>query len=156
MRNVERHRRGFALFLAVLAVAAARPAFGAGKIEMFLPLNRDAYQTNETIPLAVVRTAGEAAVRAKRRFYTFMHAPTYRLSVAWQNVAYNQPTQPQFYMGAGMPTPPRPKIVFVGKQGPGLEGDLDLVGAGGEDSAGHAFGGRVGWSSARSYPGNPG
>ena len=60
MRNVERHGRGFALFLAVLAVAAARPAFGAGKIEMFLPLNRDAYQTNETIPLAIVRTAGEA------------------------------------------------------------------------------------------------
>jgi rhamnogalacturonan endolyase len=45
-----------------------------------------------------------------RRFYTFMHDPVYRLSVAWQNVAYNQPTQPGFYMGDGMAAPPRPAI----------------------------------------------
>ena len=45
-----------------------------------------------------------------RRFYTFMHDPIYRLSVAWQNVAYNQPTQPGFYMGDGMAAPPRPSI----------------------------------------------
>jgi rhamnogalacturonan endolyase len=32
------------------------------------------------------------------RFVTFMHDPVYRLSVAWQNVAYNQPTQTSFYM----------------------------------------------------------
>ena len=42
------------------------------------------------------------------RFVTLMHDPVYRLSVAWQNVAYNQPTQVGFYMGADMPTPPRP------------------------------------------------
>ncbi len=45
-----------------------------------------------------------------RRFYTFMHDPVYRLSVAWQNVAYNQPAQPGFYMGDSMPAPPRPSI----------------------------------------------
>jgi len=45
-----------------------------------------------------------------RRFYTFMHDPIYRLSVAWQNVAYNQPTQTGFYMGDGMAAPPRPLI----------------------------------------------
>ena len=45
-----------------------------------------------------------------RRFYTFMHDPIYRLSVAWQNVAYNQPAQPGFYMGDGMKAPPRPSI----------------------------------------------
>ncbi|HUU18540.1 MAG TPA: rhamnogalacturonan lyase [Sedimentisphaerales bacterium] len=45
-----------------------------------------------------------------RRFYTFMHDPMYRLSVAWQNVAYNQPAQPGFYMGDGMAAPPRPSI----------------------------------------------
>lgn len=44
------------------------------------------------------------------RFYTFMHDPIYRLSVAWQNVAYNQPTQTGFYMGDGMEAPPRPAI----------------------------------------------
>jgi rhamnogalacturonan endolyase len=45
-----------------------------------------------------------------RRFVTLMHDPVYRLSVAWQNVAYNQPTQVGFYMGADMPTPPRPEV----------------------------------------------
>lgn len=33
------------------------------------------------------------------RFHTFMHDPVYRISVATQNVAYNQPTQPGFYIG---------------------------------------------------------
>ena len=45
-----------------------------------------------------------------RRFYTFMHDPLYRLSVAWQNVAYNQPAQPGFYMGDDMSPPPRPSV----------------------------------------------
>jgi rhamnogalacturonan endolyase len=48
-----------------------------------------------------------------RRFYTFMHDPIYRLSVAWQNVAYNQPTQTGFYMGHGMMAPPRPSIKTI-------------------------------------------
>jgi rhamnogalacturonan endolyase len=44
------------------------------------------------------------------RLYTLMHDPQYRLSVAWQNVGYNQPTQPGFYLGAGMKRAPRPRI----------------------------------------------
>ena len=40
-----------------------------------------------------------------------MHDPIYRLSVAYQNVGYNQPTQTGFYLGDGMATPPRPAIV---------------------------------------------
>jgi len=47
------------------------------------------------------------------RIYTLMHDPVYRLSVAWQNVAYNQPTQPGFYLGVGMAQPPRPNITLV-------------------------------------------
>ena len=47
------------------------------------------------------------------RFYTLMHDPVYRLSVAWQNVAYNQPTQPGFYFGYDMQSPPRPNIILV-------------------------------------------
>ncbi len=65
----------------------------------------------------IVRTSDGSELRiftttipTDRRFYTFMHDPVYRLSVAWQNVAYNQPTQPGFYMGQGMATPPRPSI----------------------------------------------
>lgn len=33
------------------------------------------------------------------RFYTFMEDPAYRVSVANQNVAYNQPAEPGFYFG---------------------------------------------------------
>ena len=33
------------------------------------------------------------------RFHTFMEDPTYRVSVANQNVAYNQPAEPGFYFG---------------------------------------------------------
>ncbi|WP_312369860.1 rhamnogalacturonan lyase family protein [Lachnoclostridium sp.] len=33
------------------------------------------------------------------RFYTFMHDPVYRLGIAWQNVAYNQPPHTSFYLG---------------------------------------------------------
>ena len=36
----------------------------------------------------------------KHRFVTLMHDPVYRLSVAWQNVGYNQPPHPGFYIGA--------------------------------------------------------
>lgn len=33
------------------------------------------------------------------RFHTFLEDPAYRISIATQNVAYNQPTQPGFYFG---------------------------------------------------------
>ena len=49
-------------------------------------------------------------IPADRRFCTLMHDPMYRLSVAWQNVAYNQPTQPGFYFGDGMGQPARPPV----------------------------------------------
>ena len=44
------------------------------------------------------------------RLYTLMHDPQYRLAIAWQNVGYNQPPHPGFYLGDGMKSPPRPKI----------------------------------------------
>jgi rhamnogalacturonan endolyase len=44
------------------------------------------------------------------RLYTLMHDPQYRLAIAWQNVAYNQPPYPAFYLGEGMAPPPRPAI----------------------------------------------
>ena len=45
-----------------------------------------------------------------RRIYTLMHDPQYRVAIAWQNVAYNQPPHPSFHIGSGMATPPRPNI----------------------------------------------
>ena len=43
---------------------------------------------------------------ATNRFYTLMHDPQYREAIAWQNVAYNQPPHPSFYLGYGMAKPP--------------------------------------------------
>jgi rhamnogalacturonan endolyase len=45
------------------------------------------------------------------RFPTLMHDRQYREAIAWQNVAYNQPPHPSFYLGEGMTTPPMPDIV---------------------------------------------
>ncbi len=49
------------------------------------------------------------------RQYTLMHDPQYRLSIAWQNVGYNQPPHTGFYMGYGMEKAPKPNIVLVKK-----------------------------------------
>jgi hypothetical protein len=44
-----------------------------------------------------------------------MHDPQYRLSIAWQNVAYNQPPHTGFYLGYGMTLPaPKPNIKYYG------------------------------------------
>ena len=55
-------------------------------------------------------------IPTQHRFYTFMHDPQYRLSIAWQNVAYNQPPHTSFYIGDDMNKPPRPNIVFTKKR----------------------------------------
>ncbi len=47
------------------------------------------------------------------RQYTLMHDPQYRLSIAWQNVGYNQPPHTGFYMGNGMKPAPKPNIALV-------------------------------------------
>jgi rhamnogalacturonan endolyase len=46
----------------------------------------------------------------QRRLVTLMHDPQYRVSIAWQNTAYNQPPHTSFYLGEGMKAPPRPDI----------------------------------------------
>ena len=74
------------------------------------------WRTSNNTELRIFTTT----IPTDHRFYTFMHDPIYRLSVAWQNVAYNQPTQPGFYMGDGMAGPPRPKIRVV----PWIYGDF--------------------------------
>ena len=57
----------------------------------------------------IVRTSNNKAIRiymtdytTNFRFHTFLHDPVYRTSVAYQNVAYNQPTHTGFYMGADL------------------------------------------------------
>jgi rhamnogalacturonan endolyase len=69
----------------------------------------------------ILRTNNNAALRiytttmvANSRLYTLLHDPQYRVALAWQNTAYNQPPHPGFFIGANMPTPPTPNIVLVG------------------------------------------
>ncbi len=54
----------------------------------------------------LIRTEDNTALRlyvstipTEYRFHTFLEDPVYRISIATQNVAYNQPTQPGFYFG---------------------------------------------------------
>jgi rhamnogalacturonan endolyase len=49
-------------------------------------------------------------IPTQHRLRTLMHDPVYRLSVAWQNVSYNQPAHTGFYLGDGMLPPPAPNI----------------------------------------------
>ncbi|MET8279224.1 cellulose binding domain-containing protein [Micromonospora sp. NPDC005174] len=44
------------------------------------------------------------------RIHTLMHDPQYRVAIAWQNTAYNQPPHPGFFIGDQMAGPPTPNI----------------------------------------------
>ena len=52
-------------------------------------------------------------IPTEHRLYTLMHDPQYRLAIAWQNVAYNQPPHPGFFLGADTKPAPRPNITLV-------------------------------------------
>ena len=52
------------------------------------------------------------------KLYTLMHNPQYRLSIAWQNVAYNQPPHTDYYLGDGMKMPGKPNIRIIRPQRP--------------------------------------
>lgn len=62
------------------------------------------------------------------RLFTLMHDPVYRLAIAWQNAAYNQPPHLGFYIGGGLAGVSKPDIstvryasVPVGVQTPAAE-----------------------------------
>ncbi len=59
-----------------------------------------------------------------RRIYTLMHDSVYRLGIAWQNVAYNQPPHTGFFLGSGMATPPQPSIYLAGGKPVTIDGKL--------------------------------
>lgn len=50
-------------------------------------------------------------ITSTMRLFTLMHDTQYRTAVAWQNVGYNQPTHPSFFLGEGMAMPPQPNII---------------------------------------------
>ncbi len=64
------------------------------------------FRTSDNSSLRIYTTT----IPVTNRIYTLMHDPQYRLSIAWQNVAYNQPPHTGFYLGDGMAEPPRPDI----------------------------------------------
>ncbi len=45
--------------------------------------------------------------------YTLLHDPQYRLALTWQNVGYNQPPHPGFFLGDGMASPPKQNIEII-------------------------------------------
>ncbi|SFX50312.1 rhamnogalacturonan lyase family protein [Cytophaga hutchinsonii] len=48
------------------------------------------------------------------KFRTLLHDPQYRVAIAWQNAAYNQPPHLSYYLGTDMATPAKPDITIVG------------------------------------------
>lgn len=71
------------------------------------------------------REANNSALRiytttdvTERRIYTLMHDPQYRVNISFQNVAYNQPPHPGFFIGGNMPAPPTPDIRVVPRLSP--------------------------------------
>ncbi len=71
---------------------------------------------------AVWRTEDSSALRiyfsdqeTEHKIYTLMHDIQYRTAVAWQNVGYNQPPHPSFFIGEDMSEPPTPAI-YTGEE----------------------------------------
>jgi len=48
----------------------------------------------------------------KRRIYTLMHDPQYRMQVSAEQTGFNQPPHPGFFLGHNMAMPPKPDIVL--------------------------------------------
>ena len=102
----------------------------------------------------VFRTTGNDALRiyttstpTTKRLYTLMHDPIYRMSVATENVAYNQPPEPGIYIGPSMTLPETPpKIKYYGtgpitSTGGSGAGGTGAGGAGGTGGIGAGGGG---------------
>ncbi len=64
------------------------------------------WRTSDSTALRIYSTP----VTTGLRLPTLMHDPQYRVAVAWQNTAYNQPPHPGYFLGDGMSTPPAPNI----------------------------------------------
>ncbi|MEU6037630.1 rhamnogalacturonan lyase [Actinomadura sp. NPDC047616] len=45
-----------------------------------------------------------------RKIYTLQHDTQYRVALAWQNTAYNQPPHPSFFIGDRMSAPAQPSV----------------------------------------------
>ncbi|ATC63455.1 hypothetical protein CMV30_05525 [Nibricoccus aquaticus] len=64
-------------------------------------------RSNDNTELRIYTTT----IPTVHRLVTLMHDRQYRTAIAWQNVGYNQPPHPSFFLGDGMTPPPAPDIV---------------------------------------------
>ncbi|PNH85668.1 rhamnogalacturonan lyase [Arthrobacter sp. AFG20] len=71
-----------------------------------------AWPSADSTELRIYTTTAPTGMRLR----TLMHDPVYRTSVARENVAYNQPPHPGFFIGEGMEIPVMPSISYVAAQ----------------------------------------
>jgi rhamnogalacturonan endolyase len=71
------------------------------------------WRTSDNASLRIYTTT----IPATNRIPTLLQDPQYRLALAWQNSAYNQPPWPSFYLGPQMNAPPVPNIVTQASAG---------------------------------------
>ncbi len=64
------------------------------------------WRTGDSSALRIYATPHETDLRIA----TLMHDPQYRVAIAWQNTAYNQPPHPSFYIGGEVASYPWPDI----------------------------------------------
>ncbi|MFD6321617.1 rhamnogalacturonan lyase [Streptomyces sp. NPDC058442] len=64
------------------------------------------WRTGDNTALRIYSTPHDTDLRIT----TLLHDTLYRTALAWQNTAYNQPPHTGFFIGADMPTPPRPAV----------------------------------------------
>ncbi len=58
-----------------------------------------------------------SAITSTTKLTTLVHDTQYREAVAWQNVGYNQPPNPSYFLGAGMTAQPQPFIYTLPSTG---------------------------------------
>ena len=69
-----------------------------------------AFPSTDSTELRIYTSTAPTEVRLR----TLMHDPMYRTGVARENVSYNQPPHPSFFIGEGMETPAAPSVVYAG------------------------------------------
>lgn len=67
------------------------------------------WRTSDNSALRVYSSPHPTSVRMP----TLMHDTQYRVAIAWQNTAYNQPPHPSFHIGAGMRPVPWPDVHYA-------------------------------------------
>lgn len=67
------------------------------------------FRTTDNSSLRIYTTT----IPSTYKFRTLVHDPQYRMALAWQNGAYNQPPHVGFYLGDGMDMPAKPNIEVI-------------------------------------------